>query len=75
MDNTKDMILSLFNLEDTDVEDISFRNLNNEAAANILLRADYPPCPDCGCTPFRQKTRTVLQRTQVPMSDLPSYLL
>ena len=37
MDNTKDMILSLFNLEDTDVEDISFRNLNNEAAANILL--------------------------------------
>ena len=69
MDNTKDMILSLFYLEDTDVEDISFRNLNNEAAANILLRADYPPCPDCGCTHPQIKGYTLKRINHGLLSD------
>ena len=46
----KQDILALFNLEDENIEDISFSNENNCAAAEVLLRADYPPCPDCGNT-------------------------
>lgn len=43
-------ILALFNLEDEDIEDISFSNLNNCAVADVFLRPDHPPCPDCGNT-------------------------
>ena len=43
-------ILTLFNLEDEDIEDISFSNINNYAVADVFLRPDYPPCPDCGNT-------------------------
>ncbi len=46
----KQDILALFNLEDENIEHISFSNENNCAAAEVLLRADYPPCPDCGNT-------------------------
>ena len=44
----KQDILSLFNLEDDMIQDISFTNQNNCAIADILLRPDYPPCPSCG---------------------------
>lgn len=43
-------ILALFNLESEDVEDISFANEDGQAAIHILLRANYPPCPDCANT-------------------------
>ena len=43
-------ILALFNLENEDVEDVSFSNEEGNAVVRILLRANYPPCPDCGNT-------------------------
>lgn len=41
-------ILTLFNLESDNVEDISFANEGSNAIIRISLRANYPPCPDCG---------------------------
>ena len=41
-------ILALFNLESEDIEDISYANEADLAIIRILLRPDYPPCPDCG---------------------------
>ena len=41
-------ILALFNLESEDIEDISYTNEAELAIIRILLRPDYPPCPDCG---------------------------
>lgn len=41
-------ILALFNLESEDIEDISYANEAELAIIRILLRPDYPPCPDCG---------------------------
>ncbi len=41
-------ILALFNLESDDIEDISYANEAELAIIRILLRPDYPPCPDCG---------------------------
>ena len=41
-------ILALFNLESEDIEDISYSNEADLAIIRILLRPDYPPCPDCG---------------------------
>ena len=41
-------ILTLFNLESENVEDIAYANEGSNAIIRILLRPDYPPCPDCG---------------------------
>ena len=46
--NQQNDILALFNLESEDIEDISYANEAELAIIRILLRPDYPPCPDCG---------------------------
>ncbi len=43
-------ILVLFNLEEEDIQDISFFNMNGIAIADVFLRPDHPPCPSCGNT-------------------------
>lgn len=40
-------IIALFNLEDTDIEDISYVNEGGKAIVRISLCPDYPRCPDC----------------------------
>lgn len=50
LNSQKNDILTLFNLESDDAEDISFTNEGDKAIVHILLRANYPPCPDCGNT-------------------------
>ena len=44
----KQAVLELFNLDRDRVEDISYYNLNGDTVIEVLLRPDYPPCPDCG---------------------------
>ena len=48
LSNQQNDILALFNLESEDIEDISYSNEADLAIIRILLRPDYPPCPDCG---------------------------
>jgi transposase len=48
LSRAKNDILSLFNLESEDIQDIGYMNTNNMAIVQISLRANYPPCPDCG---------------------------
>lgn len=46
----KSAILELFNLDYANVENASYSNQGGTAVVDVLLRPDYPPCPDCGCT-------------------------
>jgi len=48
-------LLELFNLEYDDVENIWIENKKDAVYVNVLLRAEYPPCPNCGCTHVRIK--------------------
>lgn len=48
LSRAKNDILALFNLESEDIQDIGYMNTNNMAIVQISLRANYPPCPDCG---------------------------
>jgi len=41
-------VLALFNLENDNVESVSVHNQNNQTIVDVLLRAEYPPCPSCG---------------------------
>lgn len=43
-------ILELFNLDSSKIEDIQFHNDFGSAIVDVLLRPDYPACPDCGNT-------------------------
>ena len=54
-DETRNSVLSHFNLENDNIEHFSTRNENNQLVADILLRANYPPCPSCGNTDIRIK--------------------
>lgn len=45
----KQAILELFNLDQSRIEDIEYHNDNGNAIVDVLLCADYPPCPDCDC--------------------------
>ena len=45
---SKSDILSFFNLEDENIEDISLTNRDNLFIATVSLCPDYPPCPSCG---------------------------
>lgn len=45
----REAILELFNLDRERVEEAQYHNENSCAVVDVLLRADYPPCPDCGC--------------------------
>ena len=55
LDKDKRDILVLFNLENDDVEDVSFLNKDNMAIVDVFLRPSYPPCKDCGNTNVRIK--------------------
>jgi transposase len=55
LSTTQNDILALFNLESEDVQDISYVNTNNMAVIHISLRANYPPCTDCGNTDVKIK--------------------
>lgn len=48
LNSEKQDILALFNLEDEDVEDISFSNMGNCSIADVFLRDDRTPCEICG---------------------------
>jgi len=52
-------VLALFNLEEDRVESISIHNESNQAVVDVLLRADYPPCPSCGCADVKIKGYTL----------------
>lgn len=45
----KQAILELFNLDQSRIKEVEYHNDNGSAVVDILLRADYPPCPGCGC--------------------------
>ena len=45
----KQFILQLFNLESTDVQDISCIRAGNDVIVDITLTSDPIPCPICGC--------------------------
>ena len=66
-------ILALFNLESEDIEDISYANEAELVIIRILLRPDYPPCPDCGNPNVLIKG--YVQRPPLPMSGLWQNLL
>lgn len=44
----KQDILRLFNLEDEDIQDVSFSNAGRCAVADVFLRDERTPCPVCG---------------------------
>lgn len=46
----KTAILELFNLDRNGVQNVSYSNADGSAVIDILLRPDYPSCPDCGCS-------------------------
>ena len=48
LNSEKQDILALFNLEDEDVEDISFSNMGNCSIADVFLRDERTPCEICG---------------------------
>ena len=48
LSDTQNEILALFNLENDDIEDITFSNDSGISSVRILLCALYPPCPVCG---------------------------
>lgn len=50
LDKDKNAILSLFNLESENVQDVDYYDDPTGAVISVLLRPDYPPCPDCGCS-------------------------
>ena len=41
-------ILAFFNLEDENIDHISVTNHDDQTVVDVLLRPEYPPCPDCG---------------------------
>lgn len=48
LNTEKQDILRLFNLEDEDIQDISFSIAGNCSVADVLLRDERSPCPECG---------------------------
>ena len=48
LNTEKQDILRLFNLEDEDIQNISFSNAGNCAVADVFLRDERTPCPECG---------------------------
>lgn len=54
----KQFILQLFNLECSDVQDVSCIRAGNTVIIDITLASDPVPCPVCGCDqPQHQKLR------------------
>ena len=45
---TRSSVLELFNLDDTDVLEATYVNINGEAGIRLTLKASYEPCPHCG---------------------------
>jgi len=67
-------ILVFFNLENDDVEDVSFSNVDGVAQVDILLRPDYPECPACGYKEVQIKGYQVKEINHSVLSDRPCRL-
>ena len=72
---SKNDLLSLFNLEDDAVEDISFINKNGIAMIDVLLHPNYPPCPRCGNTRVWVKDFNSRQITHSILTDRQCILI
>ena len=57
----KQFILQLFNLEYSDVQDVSCIRAGNTVIIDITLASDPVPCPVCGCD--QPTSRTTSPRT------------
>ena len=55
LNTNKEDIMELFGLEDSDVEDFQYQNLNGNAQISVRLVPHYEPCPECGCKTPRIK--------------------
>ena len=84
----KETIMELFGLENGDVEDVQYQNLNGNTQITIRLVPHYEPCPDCGCsTPkiklleedhsqcaFRSQMHFALPGKKISLPGMSSYL-
>ena len=64
-------ILTLFNIEDEDVEHVSLQYTADKLYADILLRSLKPPCPICGNTNVVIKDYTVKHINHSILADRP----
>lgn len=69
LDKDKNALLALFNLESENVLDVNYFNDATGAVVSVLLRPDYPPCPDCGNTSVIIKGYELKRITHGLLSD------
>lgn len=71
----KETIMELFGLENGDVEDVQYQNLNGNTQITIRLVPHYEPCPDCGCSTPKIKDYYWKKITHSVLSDRRCTLL
>ena len=65
----KQFILQLFNLEYSDVQDVSCIRAGNSVIIDITLASDPVPCPVCGCDQLHIKNYVTKNITHSVLSD------
>ena len=65
----KQFILQLFNLEYSDVQDVSCIRAGNNVIIDITLASDPVPCPVCGCDQLHIKNYVTKNITHSVLSD------
>ena len=65
----KQFILQLFNLEYSDVQDVSCIRAGNTVIIDIVLVSDPVPCPVCGCDQPHIKNYITKNITHSVLSD------
>ena len=65
----KQFILQLFNLECSDVQDVSCIRAGNTVIIDITLASDPVPCPVCGCDQPHLKNYVTKNITHSVLSD------
>lgn len=75
LNTNKEDIMELFGLEDSDVEDFQYQNLNGNAQISVRLVPHYEPCPECGCKTPRIKDYYWKKITHSVLSDRKCTLL
>lgn len=68
-------VLELFNLENEDVEEASYQNINGDAAIHVTLIPRYDPCPVCGCKSVKIKEYKIKRITHSVLTDRKCILL
>mgnify|MGYP004507430121 FL=1 len=65
----KQFVLQLFNLEYSDVQDVSCIRAGNNVIIDITLASDPVPCPVCGCDQPHIKNYVTKNITHSVLSD------